>query len=134
MPSKTCVLAKRAGVYEPSAFWERVDFACEVIARNGEQTRTFAACFEMYDGDVVAAAVVRRVNAHPQGRLAQNLRRYLVPSVFEQYEATKSLSRDELETLAANQREAAARYWKSLMAHKDAEAAAEKAAPAAAGA
>ena len=96
-------------VYEPTAFWTRVTFACAVIARNGNTTRTFDTCFEMYDGDAVAAAVVRRAKARPDGPLARNLSCHLGPTALASYEATKHLSRKQLEQYAAELRTEAKR-------------------------
>ena len=64
----------------------------------------------MYDGDAVAAAVVRRAKANPDGPLARNLfPRYLGPLAIESYEATKHLSRKQLEQHAADLRTEAIR-------------------------
>lgn len=86
-------------IHELGGFWDRVNFASAVIARNGEPTRNFDTCFEMYDGNAVAAAVVRRAKANPDGPLARNLfPRYLGPRAIESYEATKHLSRKQLDS------------------------------------
>jgi hypothetical protein len=64
----------------------------------------------MYDGNAVAAAVVRRAKANPDGPLARNLfPRYLGPLAIESYEATKHLSRKQLEQYAADLRTEAIR-------------------------
>jgi hypothetical protein len=64
----------------------------------------------MHDGDAVAAAVVRRAKARPDGPLAQNLfPRYLGPRALASYEATKHLSRKQLENYAADLRKEAIR-------------------------
>jgi len=92
-------------IHELEGFWDRVNFASAVIARNGEPTRNFDTCFEMYDGNAVAAAVVRRAKANPDGPLARNLfPRYLGPRAIESYETTKHLSRKQLEQHAADLR------------------------------
>jgi hypothetical protein len=97
-------------IHELEGFWDRVNFASAVIARNGEPTRNFDTCFEMYDGDAVAAAVVRRAKANPDGPLARNLfPRYLGPLAIESYETTKHLSRKQLEQYAADLRTEAIR-------------------------
>ena len=115
-------LGSPSSVGKLDAFWYRVNFACAVIARNGAMTRNFDTCFEMYDGDAVAAAVVRRAMASPTGRLARNvIPRYLGPRAIESYEATKHMNRKELEQYAARLREAAIR-------ERDAWRAAERAA------
>ena len=64
-------------VYDPDQFAYRVEFAAAVIRRKGEHTRRFDTCFEMNDGDAVAAALWRRAAADPAGRLAANIRHYL---------------------------------------------------------
>jgi hypothetical protein len=68
-------------VYRADNFSGRVNHAAAVISRRGNATRTFDACFEMYDGSAVAAALVRRAAKNP--RLAENLPRYLGPSAWE---------------------------------------------------
>lgn len=64
-------------VYDPENFAGRVNLAAAYISqgRNVSCNRTFDTCFEMYDGDVVAAAVYRRAEKNP--KLAANLPRYL---------------------------------------------------------
>ena len=47
-------------VYNANDFQYRVDFAANVISRMGRTTRNFDTCFEMYDGQAVAAALMRR--------------------------------------------------------------------------
>ena len=97
-------------IHEPDGFWDRVSFACAVIARRARTTRQFDSCFEMFDGDAVAAAVVRRAKARPNGPLARNLfPRYLGPRALASYEATKHLSRKQLENYAADLRKEAIR-------------------------
>ena len=63
-------------VYQEDAFQERVNFAANYIANRRTPTRRFDPCFEMYDGDVVVTALVRRADADPAGRLASNLSEY----------------------------------------------------------
>jgi hypothetical protein len=84
----------RKDVYDPNAFAYRVDFAASVIARGGQTTRTFDTCFEMNDGEAVAAALVRRARAKPEGNLARNLFRFISEArSLADYEETKHLSR-----------------------------------------
>jgi len=64
-------------VYDSEAFAERVNFAANYIRRGCNTTRRFDTCFEMYDGDCVATALVRRAQADPAGKLAANLFRYI---------------------------------------------------------
>ena len=67
-------------LHELDGFWDRVSFACAVVAHSARTTRQFDSCFEMHDGDAVAAAMVRRAKALPDGPLARNLfPRYLGP-------------------------------------------------------
>ena len=97
-------------IHELDGFWNRVSYACAVIARRAGTTRQFDICFEMFDGDAVAAAVVRRAKARPDGPLARNLfPRYLGPWALASYEATKHLSRKQLENYAADLRKEAIR-------------------------
>ena len=97
-------------IHELDGFWDRVSFACAVVARGARTTRQFDTCLEMYDGDAVAAAVVRQAKARPDGPLARNLfPRYLGPRALASYEATKHLSRKQLENYAADLRKEAIR-------------------------
>lgn len=61
----------------PDDFAGRVAFAARVISSGDRTSRRFDGCFEMYDGDMVAAALVRRAQARPGTKLAANLFRYL---------------------------------------------------------
>lgn len=56
-------------------FAGRVNYAAAVISRGGSTSRAFDNCFENYDGDAVAAALVRR--AERNEKLAGNLYRYI---------------------------------------------------------
>ncbi len=64
-------------VYDPKAFQERVNFAASVITAGRQTTRHFDTCFEMNDGDKVAAALWRRVDRNPNTKLARNIGRYI---------------------------------------------------------
>ena len=58
-------------------FKARVDFAADHIARGTPSNRRFDSCFENNDGDAVVTALYRRAKANPDGKLAQNIWRYL---------------------------------------------------------
>lgn len=60
---------------DPENFRGRVTYAAKVIAYGRRPTLAFDNCFENYDGDEVATAILRRSRANP--RLAANLHRYL---------------------------------------------------------
>jgi hypothetical protein len=60
---------------DPENFAGRVNYAAKVIAEGRNTSRAFDNCFENYDGDEVAAALVRRAEKNP--RLAANLFRYI---------------------------------------------------------
>lgn len=62
-------------VYDENNFIGRVNYAASVISRKGGNTRHFDTCFEMYDGDAVAAALYRR--SLKNERLAINMPRYV---------------------------------------------------------
>lgn len=64
-------------VYDPENFQGRVNLAAQYIAQGKDVScnRTFDTCFEMNDGEVVAAALYRRAQKNP--KLAQNMPRYL---------------------------------------------------------
>lgn len=60
---------------DPENFRGRVNYAAKVIASGHRPTRAFDNCFENYDGDEVATAILRR--SRRNARLAANLQRYL---------------------------------------------------------
>lgn len=60
---------------DPENFRGRVNYAAKVIAYGRRPTRVFDNCFENYDGDEVATAILRR--SKKNARLAANLQRYL---------------------------------------------------------
>lgn len=64
-------------------FKKRVNFAANYISAGRKTTRTFDSCFENYDGDAVATALVRRAQAKPNGKLAKNLWRYISKETVE---------------------------------------------------
>lgn len=59
----------------PDNYAGRVNYAAKVISEGRPTSRAFDNCFENYDGDEVAAALVRRAEKNP--RLAANLFRYI---------------------------------------------------------
>lgn len=65
------------GVYDRHDFRARVDYAAGRIANNQPTTRAFDTCFEMFDGDAVSLALLRRTLRRPCGRLARNIWQYL---------------------------------------------------------
>lgn len=69
-------------VYTSENFAGRVNYAALVISKQRKTTRSFDTCFEMFDGDAVAAAIWRRSLKNPT--LAQNLPQYLTPSRCEE--------------------------------------------------
>jgi hypothetical protein len=60
---------------DPENFRGRVAYAAKVIAYGRRPTRAFDNCFENYDGDEVATAILRR--SRKNVRLSANLHRYL---------------------------------------------------------
>lgn len=62
-------------INDPENFRGRVNYAAKVIAYGRRPTRAFDNCFENYDGDEVATAILRR--SKKNARLAANLQRYL---------------------------------------------------------
>lgn len=60
---------------EPDNFKGRVNYAAAVISAGRRTTRSFDNCFENWDGDAVAAALMRR--AEKNQKLRQNLPRYI---------------------------------------------------------
>jgi hypothetical protein len=111
----------RTDVYAPDAFASRVAFAAALIARGGETSRRFDTCFEMYDGDAVAAGLMRRAKANPEGKLARNLFSYICEAgALEHYEQTKHLTARGLAEFAAKLRGYAETAWKEQTATRDA--------------
>lgn len=60
---------------EPDNFIGRVNYAAAVISAGRRPTRSFDNCFENWDGDAVAAALMRR--AEKNERLREKLPRYI---------------------------------------------------------
>lgn len=61
-------------------FRQRVAFAANVISQGRNTTRAFDGCFECFDGDAVALALLRRVQKNPTSKLSQNIWNYLSQS------------------------------------------------------
>lgn len=72
-----------SAVYQSDNFDGRVNLAANYISQGRDTTRTFDSCFEMGDGSAVALALVARAQAKPEGRLSQNLWRYLSKEVVD---------------------------------------------------
>jgi hypothetical protein len=72
-----------SAVYQSDNFDGRVNLAANYISQGRNTSRTFDSCFEMGDGSAVALALVARARAKPDGRLSQNLWRYLSKDVVD---------------------------------------------------
>lgn len=70
-------LATHSAPVDDGGFSRRVDTAAAYISGGRRTSRTFDSCFEMWDGDAVAVALLRRAEKRPGTRLAANLSRYL---------------------------------------------------------
>ena len=64
-------------VYDTENFQGRVSLAALYISEGRETTRSFDTCFEMWDGDAVAVALLRRAERNPHGTIGRNFDRYL---------------------------------------------------------
>lgn len=84
-------------------FAGRVDYAASVISKGRSTSRTFDNCFENYDGDAVAAALVRR--SQKNEKLKANLFRYINQQTAT--EAYERLAGRNLTEAARELREAA---------------------------
>lgn len=62
---------------DDGGFRARVEKAAAWIGSGRRSARAFDACFEMWDGDAVAAALLERAQRRPDTKLAANLWRYL---------------------------------------------------------
>jgi hypothetical protein len=75
----------------------------------------------MYDGDAVAAGLMRRAKANPEGNLARNVFRYIGEAgALKHYEQTKHLTARGLAEFAAKLRADAETAWKEQTATRDA--------------
>jgi hypothetical protein len=54
------------GVLTEDGFTARVNYAAQCIVRRQTNGRGFDNCFEMWDGDAVVAALVRRARKNPK--------------------------------------------------------------------
>jgi len=62
---------------DDGGFLQRVNMAAAYISGGRRASRAFSSCFEMWDGDAVGAALLRRAEKRPASKLAANLWRYL---------------------------------------------------------
>ncbi len=71
----------------PDEFTRRVNQALSLIQTGQTSTRTFDACFEMYDGELVAVAVYRRAQRDPAllARLWRGLGQEITLAAVTQY-------------------------------------------------
>jgi hypothetical protein len=92
-------------VYQADAFEDRVNYAASCISKGMSSTRHFDTCFEMWDGDYVAAALVRRTLKNPNTKLASRLFVVINREIaMKNYEDTKHLTRKQLREAAAAER------------------------------
>lgn len=103
--------AKSSNVYEPEAFQARVNYAATCLV-NGISSRRRDTCFEMFDGDAVVVALVRRARKNPRllAAIAKGWSELVdgVPASWHaQAEQHKAVPTGELATLAQTMREAA---------------------------
>lgn len=112
-------------VYDSDNFRGRVDYAACVISRGGAQTRHFDTCFEMWDGDEVAVALLRRAerNKRLAARIFDYLDRATVTAAAERLRDVRDLAAQAAATRARRRRESD--EW---LAQIDAQRAAERAA------
>jgi hypothetical protein len=98
----------------PDNFKYRVDYAAQCFTK-GIQSRSFDNCFEMFDGDAVIVALIRRANKNE--RLKQAIRRgwsEFGPMGFPvSWENVYNLHKDikDLVALAKQMRESAGRKY-----------------------
>lgn len=64
-------------------FLRRVNLAAAYMGLGRKSSRKFDSCFEMWDGDAVAVALMRRAEKRPATKLAVNLWRYLSRDTVE---------------------------------------------------
>ena len=96
-------------VYNPTAFRERVSYAATCFLR-GTHSRARDTCFEMYDGDAVVTALVRRARNNDSLRNAiakgwGDLKEGLPVSWVTTAEKYAAIPDRELDILAARLRE-----------------------------
>ncbi|WP_201841349.1 hypothetical protein [Microvirga zambiensis] len=89
--------------FRPQSFAARVRYAADLIASGARPCRAFDSCFENYDSDALAAALIREAATNRD--LAQNLGRYINRARAEEAaERWQHLSDEELKRLAARLR------------------------------
>jgi len=59
-----------AAIYDPEGFAARIDYAAHCFVRGVRNSRSFDTCFEMWDGDEVVTALVRRTEKNARLRKA----------------------------------------------------------------
>ena len=91
----------------PDNYTGRVNYAAAVIAGGRNTSRAFDNCFENYDGDAVAAALMRR--AQKNERLSANLPRYINPETAKDA-ATRLQGRNLTEAAAEMRAKAQAEF------------------------
>ena len=109
-------------VYDSTNFKGRVNLAASYIAAGRSSTRSFDTCFEMNDGDMVVAALVRRAFADPAGKLALNLFKILVEDKAKETAARLShVATRDLPTVAADARREAKKQFDEWLAQQSTE-------------
>ncbi len=95
----------------PDAFTRRVNLALSLIGAGQTNTRSFDACFEMYDGELVAVAVYRRAQTDPAllARLWRGLGQASTLAAVTQYASCADQSLPRLARQLRTQRYAEAR-------------------------
>jgi len=89
--------------FKPQSFAARVRYAADLIASGARPCRAFDSCFENYDGDAIAAALIRQAATNRD--LEHNLGRYFNRARAEEAaEQWQHLSDEELKRLAARLR------------------------------
>jgi hypothetical protein len=104
---------------DPENFAGRVNYAAKVISA-GRRTdgRAFDNCFENGDGDVVAAALMRRAANNP--KIAANIFRFLNEQIVRKNVASyAALTTRELPIAAATARAASKARWNSAFATRE---------------
>jgi hypothetical protein len=101
----TYYMRRSPRVYEQDNFAGRVKMAASYISQGRESTRAFDTCFEMWDGDAVAVALVRRSRKNPNTKLAANIWKYIARDTCERLADENSTT--DLNEWAKQLREAA---------------------------
>lgn len=108
-------------VHEPEAFQGRVDYAAQCMLR-GTNTRHRDTCFEMWDGDLVVAALVRRCNKNTKlkdaviksfgGTFPQSW----IEAAAKYAHLPRNKLADEARAVRAKAKASCEQYWKELEA------------------